>query len=242
MIPAPVQGFGAGVLTTAVAIGVLGWLGRTVFERWLQKHFQAQIDALKHEQAREIERLKAKISALLDRATKLHQHEFEAVSAAWDHLSRTLGSTSDITAAFQSHSDAGALSAPELEVLLRDSGFEEHEKDEIRKASRFEKTKLYSRIRDRYRYRGAFADWQTFHNYVVSKAIFIEPPLRNLLFAFSQDIHSALIDFRLTLEDPDSYPKNYSEIRAKVDAARAKRDQIESSVSDRLWNAAKLEP
>jgi len=41
--------------------------------------------AYKHEQQKELEHLKFSINAQMDRATKLHQREFEALPEAWSN-------------------------------------------------------------------------------------------------------------------------------------------------------------
>lgn len=40
--------------------------------KWLDARFEERLQALKHEQQKEIEQLRLKISTLLDRAVKLH--------------------------------------------------------------------------------------------------------------------------------------------------------------------------
>ena len=63
--------------TGLTGLGVLLlFLFRTAAEKWIGAKFDKQLEAFKHEQQVEIERLKFSISAQLDRATKLHQREF----------------------------------------------------------------------------------------------------------------------------------------------------------------------
>src|SRR5690348_15975375 len=65
----------------AIVIGV-GGLSLIVYQafkhlaaRWLDARLDERLQALKHEQEKELEQLRFKISALLDRATKLHPHK-----------------------------------------------------------------------------------------------------------------------------------------------------------------------
>lgn len=113
-------------VTPVAAVGL--WFGKTYIDKWLTKRFQGQLDALKYAQAQEIERLRAKIAALLDRATKLHQHEFEVLPKAWDLLTIAIGSVGGVTAIYREGVDPGAMSLEDLEVLLRESPLEEHHK------------------------------------------------------------------------------------------------------------------
>src|SRR5690242_14921631 len=54
--------------------------------RWLESKFEERLQALKHAHGKELEQLRFRISALLDRATKLHQREFEVLPDAWAKL------------------------------------------------------------------------------------------------------------------------------------------------------------
>lgn len=67
---------------TAIAYAIFKNLG----EKWLDARFDERLAAYKHEQQKELEQVRFKITALLDRATKLHQREFEVLPEAWSLL------------------------------------------------------------------------------------------------------------------------------------------------------------
>jgi hypothetical protein len=76
----------------AGAVGVFAWwLFRTFSEKWLSAKFAESLAAYKHEQQKELEHLKFSINAQMDRATKLHQKEFEALPEAWGRLMDAYG-------------------------------------------------------------------------------------------------------------------------------------------------------
>lgn len=142
--------------TVAAPIGLASiWFGKTYIDKWLSKRFQGQLDALKHAQAQEIERLRAKIAGMLDRAAKLHQHEFAVLPMAWDKLSTALGAVSDVTASFKEGVDPGRMSAMELEAFLAKGPLEDHQKQAIRDADRFEKPRLYQTFHDHIQFNDA---------------------------------------------------------------------------------------
>src|ERR1700674_4226477 len=60
-------------------------------EKWLTAKFDERLAAYKHAQQRELEELKGKINALMDRTTKLHQREFEVLPEVWGRLVEARG-------------------------------------------------------------------------------------------------------------------------------------------------------
>src|SRR5258706_7575844 len=75
------------VVIGAGAVGAFAWwLFRLFSEKWLNSKFEERLAAYKHEQQKELEHLKFEINAQMDRATKLHQREFEALPEAWARL------------------------------------------------------------------------------------------------------------------------------------------------------------
>jgi hypothetical protein len=63
----------------AIAFGLFKVLG----EKWLNAKFEERLAEYKHAQQKEIEQLRFRINSLMDRTTKLHQHEFEVLPEAW---------------------------------------------------------------------------------------------------------------------------------------------------------------
>lgn len=228
---------------TPIGLAIL-WFGRTYIDKWLTRRFQGQLDNLKHVQAQEIERLRAKIAGMLDRANKLHQHEFEVLPLVWDKLTTMMGSAVAVVSPFQSYAGVGRMSPEELEVILGETSFADHEKDELRKLERRPRETLYMNLCDRDRLRIAFKDRADFHNTIIQRGIFIEPPLRAKLMELSLLIVDALHDQQEFNDPENDRPKAAarSENADKVrKTGKAMVDAIETMISDRLWNASKLD-
>ncbi|MFN3230273.1 MAG: hypothetical protein ACK41P_10515 [Asticcacaulis sp.] len=218
------------------------WFGKTYIDKWLTKHFQGQLDALKHTQAQEIERLRAKIAGMLDRATKLHQHEFEVLPKAWDLLTSALGSVQRVTARDRTAVNVGAMSQEDLEVLLRDSPLEEHERQSVRDAGSGDKKMWVLRnLMDRHEFQIAHRDTIVFHNYVLQLGIFIEPEIRWKLREAASEMKEALTKWKPILEMPEIMPWPIEEANAHVNKANDLSREIEQLISDRLWNASRLD-
>ena len=226
----------------ATPIGLAGvWFGKTYIDKWLTRHFQGQLDNLKHVQAQEIERLRAKIAGMLDRVTKLHQHEFEVLPKSWDLLSLALGSVSRVTASFKEGADPGAMTLEELEVFLARGPLEDHEKQAIRDADRFEKPTLYQTFYNRIEFNNASKEAGDFHNHTIQHGIFIEPAIRAKLMEASQELQKALRSWKLILQMPDHKPWPVDEAQSHVRRASDLSKEIDALISDRLWSAAKLD-
>jgi len=63
----------AGGGLVAMTFGLFKFFG----EKWLNNKFDERLASFKHAQQQEIERLRFRINALMDRTAKLHQWEFE---------------------------------------------------------------------------------------------------------------------------------------------------------------------
>jgi hypothetical protein len=93
---------GVAVVGGAVA-GFALWLFKLFGEKWLSNRFAERLAAFQHEQVKEIERLRFDISKMLDRTSKLHDHEFEVLPKAWELLTKSYYTTGSIVASFQSY-------------------------------------------------------------------------------------------------------------------------------------------
>src|SRR6266850_6530058 len=103
------------IVIGAGAVGAFAWwLFRLFSEKWLNAKFEERLAAYKHEQQKELEHLKFSINAQMDRATKLHQKEFEALPEAWARLMRAHGLTMSVVSRFQSTPDLNAMKPAQL--------------------------------------------------------------------------------------------------------------------------------
>jgi hypothetical protein len=68
------------ILPTLLSGGVLYVLFQYLGDKWLTARFSRQIEELKSKQQQEIERLKYRINAILERSNKLHAREMDVLS------------------------------------------------------------------------------------------------------------------------------------------------------------------
>src|ERR1700726_3579292 len=93
------------VVGTGAVGGFAWWLFRLFSEKWLNSKFEERLAAYKHEQQKELKHLKFSINAQMDRATKLHQKEFESLPEAWARLMHAHGNIMAVVSRFQSTPD-----------------------------------------------------------------------------------------------------------------------------------------
>jgi len=92
------------------------------------------LEAYKHQQQKELEELRFKISGLLDRTTKLHQREFEVLPEAWAKLVIAHAKVQGLVSAFQEHPDLDRMTPKQLEEFIQNSQLKQWQKDELRSA------------------------------------------------------------------------------------------------------------
>jgi hypothetical protein len=105
---------GASVIAVATASGCFV-LFRLLGEKWMSSKFDEKLAAYKHEQQKELEQLKFKITGLLDRATKLHQREFDILPEAWTRLVEAYYNVIATTSALQTYPDLDRMSSLQLD-------------------------------------------------------------------------------------------------------------------------------
>ncbi|MND89745.1 hypothetical protein D3C81_1391330 [compost metagenome] len=231
------------VATVAAPVGLaVLWFGRTYIDKWLTNRFQGQLDVLKHAQAQEVERLRAKIAGMLDRAIKLHQHEFEVLPKTWDLLTSAVGAASRATATFKRFEDVGALPPEELEAFFKKSSLEEYQKQAIRDADRIDKTTLFGTFQQRIELSEANEAAFEFHNYVVQHGIFIEPEIRERLNVASKELRLAVSIWSTIVRGSNDTIGAVEKAQGHVNSAYDLSEEVDKLISERLWSASKLEP
>lgn len=121
-----------------VASGGLSLIVYQVFKlltaQWLDARFEKRLQALKHEQQKELEQLRYKVSALLDRAVKLHQLEFDALPEAWSKLNDAYWYVRSFVHLFQTYPDLDRMNPDQQEEFIVNCQLQEWEKVQLRQA------------------------------------------------------------------------------------------------------------
>ncbi len=215
-----------------VAFLIFRFLG----QKWIESKFQERLDLLKHEHAKEIERLRLEINTLLSRVTKLHEREFTVVPEAWARLQEALWRLQVFVSVFQSYPDVERMPADRLEEFLESSKLLNSEKVQIRESR--EKNKTYQKIIFWHELREVRSLYSDFHRYLEKNCLFMPPDLRKAFSEIDDKMWDAL-QKREIGNQIDDFPK-------WVEASRQMRDEIspglkklEETVQKKLQGEAK---
>jgi hypothetical protein len=145
-------------------------------EKWLDARFDERLQNLRHAQAQEIEGLRFKISTLLDRATKLHQREFEVLPESWSKLNDTFWQAMHFVSPIQSYPDLERESPPVRESFLEKCRLNDWEKGQVRLAR--EMNKKYQELIFKYDLSAAKEKFREANSFLLKNGIFIEKDIR----------------------------------------------------------------
>lgn len=112
---------------TGLAFGLFKLFG----DKWLTAKFDERLENYKHAQQRELEKLRFTINALMDRTTKLNQHEFEVLPQVWALLSEAYSEAAHFTSPLQSYPDLNRMTPAHLIEFLEKSPLENWQKAEL---------------------------------------------------------------------------------------------------------------
>lgn len=132
-----VTGAGGGAV---IALGTFKFFGA----RWLENRFAARLQDLKHQQGQEIERLRFRISGLLDRSTKLNQREFEVLPEAWAQLHEAFAYCEHLLSRFRTVPDFSKMTEAHFEEALKSFSLAEWQKEEMKTIPKHERTHYYA--------------------------------------------------------------------------------------------------
>jgi hypothetical protein len=213
-----------------IAYGVLKFFG----EKWLNAKFEERLAAYRHAQQQELERLKFKINALMDRTTKLHQWEFEVIPEAWSKLADAHATIQAFISPFQQYPDVNRMSGPHLEEFLKDSQLMEWQKVELREAK--DKTSYYSKAIFWHRRTSARNSLNQFHLYLIKNGIFIPESLRSNFSQMDDLLWEALREY-LFNEEHEIRPRKREKQELLDENGPALLKAIETDVRSRLWSS-----
>jgi hypothetical protein len=183
---------------TGVGLFLL-WLFQTAAQKWLGAKFDRQLEAFKHEQQIEIERLKFSISAQLDRATKLHQREFDVLPKAWRKLKDAHGIISELVSRGQILTDLNAMTSnAQLEDFLSASPLADWQRDLVRAAP--DKTAAYRNQYEPHRIGRAKKASAKFYKYFQRNGIFIRPSIKEKFDKVDELMLDALTEHQLNFQ------------------------------------------
>ena len=225
--------FGYAVLGVGTVSAVTYALFKMFSEKWLNAKFEKRLAEARHEQQKELEQIRYKINALMDRTIKLHQREFEVLPDAWAQLADAYASVRSIVIGFQQYPDLNKLNDAQLSEVLKGSDLPLWKQEEIKGAP--DKTLAY-RIELQWKRKNiASNEYYKLQDYLRKNGIFVRKEIMSQFTVLADLIHMALIQHEMNLENP--HQQNRDHIRKFVEDGEVVRSKLEKLVQDRLWDS-----
>lgn len=219
--------FGGGGV--AIAYVLFQYLGK----KWIENKFSERMEQLRHEQAKELQRLRVEIDSLLSGAIKLQDKEFEALPEAWTLLDQAFGQVSGLVSPLQHYPDLDRLSRDKLEEFLSSSKLHETDKAEIRIAHK--KTKAYQEMIFWYRLSEVRQSVSSLHSFVERNSIFMPPDLKSKFEHATDELWSAMTSKEVghSAQDWKMQNEGWENVKKVVEPLRK---EIQSIIYARLQN------
>jgi hypothetical protein len=234
----PLSDFFAVIGYIAVGAGIVGtfvwWLFRTFSEKWLNAKFEERLAAYKHEQQKELEQLKFAINAQMDRATKLHQKEFEALPEAWGRLMDAHGIIRSVVSRYQSTPDLNAMLPDQQEDFIINSKLAEWQRQLVRDAK--DKTNTYRNQTEPFKIARARKASRKFYLYFRKNGIFIREPIKLQFDALDQLMLSALSEHEMNFQHRT---REFTSIDRLASEGEKMVKALEAEVQKRLWDSTR---
>ncbi|MBD3773899.1 MAG: hypothetical protein IE921_09985 [Rhodobacteraceae bacterium] len=207
-------------------------------ESWLDEKFKSRLQDLVHAQNKEIERLRSDLTTSFDRATKLHQREFEVLPQVWDEVHEAFWSTAALVSSFQSYPDLNCMKEQQLLEFLEKCELESWQKDELRTSS--DPNKEYQQYSFWLQLSRANRARHSALNKVSRHAIFLDATVKEELLRILSRLNGALIEH----ESNNFGPRVRHSERLTTDIDWVKQqgsadlEAIEITIRQRLWSKA----
>lgn len=224
-------------VTAVVAVGFAWAAFRWLGARWIEGKFAERLEAFKHAQEREIEELRFRINALLDRKTKLHQFEFEVLPKVWDHLATYYGEVTGFTARLQSYPRLDEMPEQQVAHFLGRTPLVEWQRNEITAANRGSRSGLYQKHIWEHDVRDVQDAHREFTNYFITRGIFIQPHIRERMKEIANMMHDAWYERVLDRDHGVPGPGRYAKGDKFRECGPRLMAEVEALVQARLWDA-----
>jgi hypothetical protein len=173
--------------SAAVSYLLFQWLGKT----WIENKFNERLEALRHQQALEVQRLRVQIDTMLSGNLRLQEREFTVLPDAWEKLDEVHLLVSGLVSPLQQYADVENMSTDRLQEFLSNSDFLKSDINEIlnaaNKGKQYQETLFWIRLG---KAKKAFSE---FHGYVARKGIFLPYELEEKFKKISDMLWSAVV-------------------------------------------------
>jgi hypothetical protein len=173
----------------------------------------------------------------MDRATKLHQREFDVLPETWAKLTEAYGITTAITSAIQSYPDLDRMSAPHLEEFLNDCPLMNWQKEEIKQTEK--KSDYYIKAIAWHRISDARDACRAFHVFFRRNGIFIREPTKLKFADLDKLIYGALVEHEVNVQH-ELRPQMRDSLKKLSGEGEALLKDLELDVQNTLWDSQRV--
>jgi len=218
-------------------VGVAYWIFQQWGTKWLDNRFARNLEAAKHEHQAELQRLKQKIDAHLDRAIKLHNKEFEVLPEVWRLMDLAFARIEALSMRLFRGADLNSLSDEMLDMFLKGSGLPEIQQAEIKAAS--DKTNLYIRALQSRDLGGAQNARIEFYNYLIGNGVFLQTEFFDKFVELDGLMLSAFVEQQMAYDGRgQGVSVDYKAFLALTEDGKKKKDGLLKAIRARVWSSA----
>lgn len=222
--------------TVVVAGGGLGLIVYGIFKhlavKWLDNQFDARLQALKHQYDKELERLRFRIASLLDRATKLHTKEFEALPEAWSKLNDAYWASRATVRLLKEFPDIDKMPSAQQREFIGKCTLHDWEKEELKNTER--KTEYYQRHIAGHELYEAKTKSRDAHIFLLKNGIFFSEHIHEEMQKLDALIWSAIVEHEINIEE-NVRPMMREIIKALTEVGEPLLKNIQALVRERIW-------
>jgi len=200
--------------------------------KWLESQFDARLQELKHQHDEELEQLRFKIAALLDRTTKLHQREFETMPEAWAKLNDAFWQTYSTVSSVQQYPDIDSMTPPHQAEFIEGCKLQNWEKDELKRTNK--KTDYYQSHIRLYHLSEAQNKSRDAHVFLLKNGIFFSEEIRKAFQEIDDLVWDAIVEHEFNVRN-NIIPMQRKKIGALTEKGEQLLRGVEEKVRRRLW-------
>jgi len=230
--------FGEVILYGGGSAAVAYLLFRHLGQGWIEARFAERLEAFKHEQAKELQRLKVEVESLLSGALKIQDREFAVLPEAWHKLNDAYSLTGWVVSPYQEYPAISRMFDDELDEFLAASELLETQRSRVRATVSSSRDKTYQDIVFWHRLSKAKKAVSELQNYTISHGLFLPPPIKQQFAEMWPILWEALADIEVGHEASDSKLRSqgWKELKEKGEPLH---HAIEKTIEQRLHSHAK---
>lgn len=226
------------IVTTAGIGGAIGaWLFKLLGEKWISGFFERRMEAFKHDQARDLEKMRFEMSTLLDRKTKVHQREYEILPEIWSCLVDSWHQTRAFVSPLRMYPDLLTSSDEQAAEILSHTPLAQSQRDAVMAAPRGERHVVY-RKNIYFHEKGDANDvWRKGYQVLQRQGIFVEPVLKAKMNELNEMMWEAILEHEGN-EEHDIRPRERNKSKELDGRGKELMKEIEEAIHGRLWDSA----